>query len=111
MQYLGQHLCLLKHPSSDIYGTGNFGDKGCKTAGVDSLIALKTLNATQLLDVVEGQFGTSQTQQSPAYHCTNESAISFIDEKEMQMTGICSLSAFFLASVQSQCAVRIHGIL
>lgn len=61
MQYLGQHLCLHKHPSSDIYGAGNFGDKGCKTAGIDSLIALKTLNAARLSDVVEGHFGASQT--------------------------------------------------
>lgn len=53
MRYLGQHLCLHKHPSRDIYGTGNFGDKGCKTAGIDSLIALKTLNAARLLDAVE----------------------------------------------------------
>lgn len=95
MQCVGQHLCLLKHPSSDIYATGNFGDKGCKTAWVDSLIALKTLNATQLSDVVEGHFGTSQTQQPRAYHFTNESAMGFIDEKKTQMTGICSISTFF----------------
>lgn len=80
MQYLG-HLCLHKHPSSDIYGTGNFGDKGCKTARIDSLIALKTLNAARLSDVVEGHFGAPQTQQPRAYHFTNESGwVSFTKE-------------------------------
>lgn len=93
MQYLGQHLCLHKHPSSDIYCTGNFGDKGCKTAGTDSLIALKTLNVARL-----SLRGTLEHHK----HSSLELIISQISllwtslTKKKQMTTISSLSATFL---------------
>lgn len=35
MQYRGQRLCLHKHPSTDIHGTGNFGDKARVTDALD----------------------------------------------------------------------------
>lgn len=53
MQYLRQRLYLHKHPSSGIYGTGNFEDKACETAGIDSLIVLNTLNAARLQEMAD----------------------------------------------------------
>jgi len=53
MQHLGQRLCLSGHPSTGVYGIGNFWDEAWKTAPIDRLITWETQEAGKQSEVVQ----------------------------------------------------------